>query len=134
MPSTIERAIQQNGLHVFYLQWFNIEDCMLLVLFHTFTSEMEKSCKFGLAIIQLKWETFKIKICLFDENFQWKTIKASPPILNTWLCNNIPPIQNYLNLQIRSLTHKHEPRIKKSQNLLITNHVDQSINLINQDQ
>jgi hypothetical protein len=54
MSSTIEQAIQQNGLHVFYLQCFNIKDCMLLVLFHTFTSEMEKSCNFGLAIVQLK--------------------------------------------------------------------------------
>jgi hypothetical protein len=51
MSSTIEKAIQQNGLHVFELQCFNIEDHMFLVLFHTFTSEMESSCKFGPAII-----------------------------------------------------------------------------------
>jgi hypothetical protein len=63
MPSTIEKAIQQNGLHVFWLQCFNIEDCMFLVLFHTFTSEMENSCKFGLAIIHWDGKPFKIKNC-----------------------------------------------------------------------
>jgi len=54
MSSTIEKAIQQNGLHVFQLQCFNIEDRMFLMLLHKFTCKMENSCKFGLAIIQLK--------------------------------------------------------------------------------
>jgi hypothetical protein len=37
-------------------------------------------------------------------------------------------------VQIPTPTHKHEPRTAKGQNLLITNHLDQSIYVTNQEQ
>jgi hypothetical protein len=56
----------------------------------------------------------------------------APPIFNIWPCNNISPIQDCLFID--SKPHpKHELSLIESQNLLETNHMNQSIHLANQE-
>jgi hypothetical protein len=61
------------------------------------------------------------------------TISVTPPILIIWPYKRFLPFE-ITYLLIPSPRYKHEPRIVKGQNLLITNHLDLSIHMTNQEQ
>jgi hypothetical protein len=85
-------------------------------------------------LLRLSWWLFFLLFYSLKQSLKhgaWQQLlRAAPPILGIWPCNSISPIQDLLICWFQA------PPINmnQSQNLLITNHLDQSIYLANQEQ